>query len=129
MDLLQSSGHLSLAHRAAVEVESPLLASCLLLALAVPARPGVGIKQQLSTVLHAREGKREHSERNNLPPLLLVQVLSMTRVDHNLGLALLLATPSGTALHHLRTKQSSIMSSYSRVIVYNMLSTTSICMI
>ena len=41
----------------------------------------------------------------------------MSRVDHSLGLALLLATPPDTALQLLNTKQSSIMSSYSRVIV------------
>ena len=41
----------------------------------------------------------------------------MSRVDHSYGLALLLATPPDTALSLLHSRQASILSSYSRVIV------------
>jgi hypothetical protein len=58
------------------------------------------------------------SNRGSLQSSMLEKVLSMSRVDHSLGLALLLATPPDTALQLLNTKQSSIMSSYSRVIAF-----------
>ena len=41
----------------------------------------------------------------------------MSRVDHSYGLGLLLTTSSDNALSLLHSRQTSILSSYSRVIV------------
>jgi hypothetical protein len=86
VDLLQSNGHLSLAHHTAVEVSQHQLALF----------SGTNSMPLLSSALE--------------------KVLSMSLVDHSWGLAILLATPPNSALRLLNCRQASVLSSYSRII-------------